>query len=273
MRKIIAILLAAVTVFISGSAVTAEDEIEIYIENNKIYINSDISESRKVFFAFYDGNGTLCGVTVPHYEQNRFGAKSVYDYREIKVWIVDDGIHGVKVIEKAAPSPSPTAAPTASAAPEPSSLPEPTPDEEEYGTPGIFYEPTAEPISAAEQDICSVSIDCTNAVKYAGIDSALLETLPKDGNMLGGADIEITDNMTAFDALKAAADKNGINLKGSSSYISGVNNLSEFSCGPLSGWMYSVNGTFPDVPMDKYAVRKGDVIKLLYTCDLGADLK
>lgn len=55
-------------------------------------------------------------------------------------------------------------------------------------------------------------------------------------------------------------------------YIKGINYLYEFSCGPLSGWMYLVNGEFPDFGVNKYDLKDGDVIEFKYTCDLGRDI-
>ena len=55
-------------------------------------------------------------------------------------------------------------------------------------------------------------------------------------------------------------------------YIQGINYLYEFSCGPLSGWMYLVNGVFPNYGCSKYALKDGDVIEWVYTCDLGRDV-
>jgi len=55
-------------------------------------------------------------------------------------------------------------------------------------------------------------------------------------------------------------------------YIEGIGNLYEFDCGELSGWMYSVNGEFPMYGMSQYEVKDGDVIEVVYTCDLGADV-
>ena len=46
-------------------------------------------------------------------------------------------------------------------------------------------------------------------------------------------------------------------------YIEGINNLYEFDCGELSGWMYKVNGWFPNYGL-RY--RKGwNIIKWVYT--------
>ena len=57
-----------------------------------------------------------------------------------------------------------------------------------------------------------------------------------------------------------------------SSYIEGINNLYEFDCGSLSGWMYEVNDWFPNYGCSRYEVKNGDVIEWQYTCNLGADI-
>ena len=36
--------------------------------------------------------------------------------------------------------------------------------------------------------------------------------------------------------------------------------------------MYSVNGTFPNFGCGQYFLQPGDEIRLVYTCDLGADV-
>lgn len=57
-----------------------------------------------------------------------------------------------------------------------------------------------------------------------------------------------------------------------SAYVEGINNLYEFDCGELSGWMYSVNGDFPNYGCSTYLLEDGDVIEWHYSCDLGRDL-
>ena len=55
-------------------------------------------------------------------------------------------------------------------------------------------------------------------------------------------------------------------------YIEGINQLYEFDCGQNSGWMYCVNGWFPNYGCSSYTVEDGDVIEWRYTCDLGSDV-
>ena len=54
--------------------------------------------------------------------------------------------------------------------------------------------------------------------------------------------------------------------------VEGINQLYEFDCGELSGWMYSVNSWFPNYGCSQYEVSDGDMIEWRYTCDLGRDV-
>mgnify|MGYP000547412666 FL=1 len=57
-----------------------------------------------------------------------------------------------------------------------------------------------------------------------------------------------------------------------SDYIEGINNLYEYDCGRGSGWMYCVNGWYPNYGCSRYIVQPGDEIEWHYTCDFGRDL-
>ncbi len=57
-----------------------------------------------------------------------------------------------------------------------------------------------------------------------------------------------------------------------SAYIEGINNLYEFDVGELSGWMYKVNGWFPNYGCSRYQLKDGDAVEWVYTCDLGKDV-
>ena len=56
-------------------------------------------------------------------------------------------------------------------------------------------------------------------------------------------------------------------------YIEGINNLYEFDCGFESGWMYKVNGWFPNYGCSSYNLTGGETIVWCYTCKgLGEDV-
>ncbi len=61
-------------------------------------------------------------------------------------------------------------------------------------------------------------------------------------------------------------------LFGSEMCIRDSGNLYEFDCGELSGWMYSVNGVWPDYGCSGYTLHDGDTVVWSYTCDLGRDV-
>lgn len=55
-------------------------------------------------------------------------------------------------------------------------------------------------------------------------------------------------------------------------YVEGIDNLYEFDSGSGSGWMYAVNGWFPNYGSSVYTLNDKDVIQWRYTCDYGNDI-
>ena len=105
--------------------------------------------------------------------------------------------------------------------------------------------------------------------------------VPSSGVILKPVTYELlSEKDTVWDILKRATKEHGIQLEYEgadeniydSVYIEGIHHLYEFSAGPLSGWMYKVNGTFPNYGASQYTLADGDVIEWHYTVDLGRDL-
>lgn len=55
-------------------------------------------------------------------------------------------------------------------------------------------------------------------------------------------------------------------------YISQINDLAEFDGGSGSGWMGTLNDWFTSEGLNNYTVANGDEIRMMYTCNLGADI-
>lgn len=55
-------------------------------------------------------------------------------------------------------------------------------------------------------------------------------------------------------------------------YVSSIEGLAEFDKGEYSGWMYRVNGVFPNYSSSLRHLQKGDYVEWLYTRDLGKDV-
>ncbi len=130
------------------------------------------------------------------------------------------------------------------------------------------------------RNVCTISIDCETVLNNKDkLNENALKLIPSTGMILPTTEYYIdNENTTVFDVLKKVCADNGIHLEFSytpayhSSYIEGIANLYERDCGSLSGWMYSVNGAYPNVGCSEVTVKNGDVIKWRYTCDLGWDV-
>jgi len=55
-------------------------------------------------------------------------------------------------------------------------------------------------------------------------------------------------------------------------YVHSINGWGEFDAGPLSGWMFAVNGVFPGYSSSARTLEDGDRVYWLFTRDLGNDL-
>ena len=122
----------------------------------------------------------------------------------------------------------------------------------------------------------TIAISCKTAINNGLNKKPGFSHLPSNGIILQNMKVEFNEGDTVFDILVKVTRKKGIHMEyrgsGSNTYIEGINNLYEFDGGSNSGWMYSVNGVYPNYGVGSYKVKSSDVIKFNYTCNLGADL-
>ncbi|WP_051123197.1 DUF4430 domain-containing protein [Paenisporosarcina sp. FSL H8-0542] len=90
--------------------------------------------------------------------------------------------------------------------------------------------------------------------------------------------MEFKEGDTVLDALIQITKKHKIQMdyrggKGASAYVEGIANVYEFDRGQGSGWMYRVNGVFPDRGAGTVPLMVDDHVEWLYTTSLGEDLK
>lgn len=76
---------------------------------------------------------------------------------------------------------------------------------------------------------------------------------------------------TVLDVITAALAGEHTFTNAGGSYISAVDDLAEFDNGPLSGWMYTLNGTHPETDVARQTVQSGDRVILHYTDDYTAE--
>lgn len=127
---------------------------------------------------------------------------------------------------------------------------------------------------------CTIQIRCDTILKnISDLTKGKESFVPKDGIILPSTTVEFSEGETAFDVLKRACSASNIQIEYSytpmygSYYIEGINQLYEFDCGSESGWMYKVNGWFPNYGCSSYSMKNGDTMVWCYTCKgLGADV-
>ncbi len=126
---------------------------------------------------------------------------------------------------------------------------------------------------------CTLSVRCDtilNNIKW--LDPEKVELAPEDGVIFPAARVTFYEGESVFNVLLREMKKNKIHMEFentpiyNSAYIEGINNLYEFDCGELSGWMYKVNDWFPNYGCSRYQLKDGDVVEWVYTCDLGRDV-
>ena len=146
--------------------------------------------------------------------------------------------------------------------------------------------PEGNPLPVEPQDVtlgtdsytCTLSISCATLLEQKQLDENKRELVPEDGWILQPVTVTFYEGESVFHVLRRECRQRKIHMEFedtpiyNSAYIEGIHNLYEFDAGALSGWMYQVNGWFPNYGCSRYALKDGDVINWVYTCDLGHDV-
>ena len=126
---------------------------------------------------------------------------------------------------------------------------------------------------------CTLEIRCDTLLgSLDKLSEGKAALVPEDGMLLPVTEVEFTGGNSVFDVFRQTLKNQKIHFEYvdasayDSVYIEGIGNLYEFDCGPQSGWMYSVNGTYPGLGCSGYTLADGDVIVFRYTLNLGADV-
>lgn len=110
----------------------------------------------------------------------------------------------------------------------------------------------------------SQSTDANSAASNTVTVSVSVSSSAADGRVSGSAHPTFKKGATAYDALCAT----GLSVSTKSSqyglYVSAIGGLAEFEYGGKSGWMYSVNGSAPNVSCGKYVLKDGDSVSWYY---------
>lgn len=131
-----------------------------------------------------------------------------------------------------------------------------------------------------KKNICTLTVKCDTIL--SNMDNLAKEKVPlvpPNGVIYSSNELEFQQGDSVFDVLYREMKSKGIHLEFNetpaykSVYVEGINNLYEFDCGDLSGWMYMVNGKPGSLGCSQYVVQPGDRIEWVYTCDMGRDVR
>ena len=130
-----------------------------------------------------------------------------------------------------------------------------------------------------EEFYVTISIDCLTILQNMDNLEEGKEKYVGDGWILKTTKVKCKKGQTVYDILEQVCKAYSIQMENSytplygSNYIEGIGNLYEFDCGNLSGWMYNVDGWYPNYGCSRYVLKAGEAIQWRYTCNgLGADL-
>ena len=189
--------------------------------------------------------------------------------------------------EAPAASIQPTASPVSSSAqsaPEPTQQIDPQTGKDQYQTQPVPKDKPV-PVEPQETDVgsetrnCTISISCSTILGNMDLcDPEKRELVPEVGWLLEPITVTLYEGESVFNVLQRTCKQQKIHMEYedtpmyNSAYIEGIGNLYEYDVGEQSGWMYQVNGWFPNYGCSRYQVKDGDVICWVYTCNLGKDV-
>ncbi len=152
-------------------------------------------------------------------------------------------------------------------------------------TPAVSALPSAEPTETPapketpEENVVTMSISCAALLDHMDwLDPDKRELIPEDGWILEPVTVPLEEGDSVFDLLRRVTREYKIHMEYSqspmygSAYIEGIYNLYELDAGSGSGWMYSVNGWYPNYGCSGYALEPGDVVEWRFTCETGEDI-
>ena len=110
------------------------------------------------------------------------------------------------------------------------------------------------------------------------LDADKHELVPAGGIIFPPTPVTAYEGESVFNVLQREMRRERIHMASrftpayNSAYVEAINNIYVYDAGPLSGWMFSVNGYFPNFGSSLYILSPGDVIEWVYSLDLGRDL-
>lgn len=140
-------------------------------------------------------------------------------------------------------------------------------------------EPENQTVNDKKTYTCTFSIECSTILNnLKDLEPDKMDAVPSNGIIFAAQTVTFYEGESVYDVLQRICKENGIQMEASwtpiynSAYVEGIHNLYEFDCGSGSGWMYRVDGWYPNYGCSRYQLKQGEVVEWRYTCDLGKDI-
>lgn len=156
---------------------------------------------------------------------------------------------------------------------------------DEYGTDPVPegrqkpVEPEDAKVDKSKKYQCYLTVSCETILNNMDdLQDGKEIVVPDNGIIYGRRAVTFYKGESVFDVLQREMKNKKIHLDAAftpgynSHYVRGINNIYEGDCGDPSGWMYCVNGWYPNYGCSRYAVQDGDEIEWNFTCDGGNGL-
>ena len=122
---------------------------------------------------------------------------------------------------------------------------------------------TTEASTTSGKIVVYLSVNCINAVN-ANVNYA--SNYAPDGVMLAGKEITVDPGSTVMDVLWNSGLTINANNSFLGAYVSAIQGIQEGKAGGgKGGWIFSINGEFPNLSASKVTVKNGDVVFFHYT--------
>jgi len=152
----------------------------------------------------------------------------------------------------------------------------------DFKLPEDYYGDSVKEISPSDKTVY-IKISCETILDNLDkLDRDIKQSnyVPDDGIILEKTEYVLEEGDSVFDLLLRAARHNKIHLDFSGNpetaagavYVRGINHIYEYSCGPLSGWLFKINGEFSSKESSGHFLSDKDIVEWVYTCDLGRDV-
>ena len=140
----------------------------------------------------------------------------------------------------------------------PSTKKTPVPQKTQTSTPQAAQKPE---VAQTKQE---AAVTQSQPVKQEPSEEEIHVTITGINENFYNSDMPLKEGATAYSILS----ETGLSYKktgfGSATYVRAINGLAEKDHGPLSGWMYKVNGVAPNISAGGYKLKKGDQVVWYY---------